>query len=417
MSELTPSIAIIGSGPAGCYSAQFLKKALPDADITVFEALPVPYGLLRYGVAADHQGTKNVSAQFERLFSRGGVRFIGNVEIGKDISLEELKAAFDAVVMATGLSADRQLGIPGDDQPSVMGAAQLLRALNGYPKRDERVDQAPRPLGSRLIVIGNGNVAMDVVRLIAKSEIELDGSDINDEAKREYDIRSVNHIDVIGRSPIDAAKFDLAMLREICHLQEAVVSTADQSLSISCPAADLLLSTLAANTEKKGKVAIRFHFNTTPLLISSRNENTVLTVKSSDGGEVKNFLCDSIITAIGFCHAPSDRFEPATDIYYTGWVKRGPNGTVAENRRDAAEVAATIVANLRKSKVGKGKPGFCAIEAVIQHKAVSFEQWKLLDQHEILSAPPGRCRKKMTSVEEMLAVMTMPFSVAQSEMN
>ncbi|MBN3137519.1 FAD-dependent oxidoreductase [Pectobacterium punjabense] len=413
MPELTPTIAIVGSGPAGCYSAQFLKKSMPGAEITVFEALPVPYGLLRYGVAADHQGTKNISAQFERLFTHSGVRFMGNVEIGRDLSVDELMAAFDVVVFAIGLSSDRKLGIPGDDQENVIGAGKLLRALNSYPKKGVNSQDVIRPLGERVVVIGNGNVAMDIVRLIAKSEDELIGSDVDDNLRLELCTSNVKRIDVVGRSPIDAAKFDLAMLREICHLKGATVNWLNKALDIHCPAADLLLSTEAASSSVSSSVEINFRFNARPLLISSRNQAAVLTLGLNDGDSVEDLEYDTVITAVGFCREESDQLALTPGSYPVGWARRGPKGTVAENRRDAAEVAALIVENWHSGHQSVGKPGLEAIEHLITHKAVSFEQWKRLDRHEIHSAAPGRCRKKTTSITEMLSVMDDHVPVAK----
>jgi len=406
MSELTPTVAIIGSGPAGCYCAQFLKKSLPSAEVIVFEALPVPYGLLRYGIAADHQGSKNISAQFERMFTRGGVCFIGNTEIGKDISLDELKAAFDVVVVATGLSADRKLGITGDDLISVVGAGQLLRTLNGYPDSDHALGYL-RPLGQRVVVVGNGNVAMDVVRLIAKSEEELSGSDINDEARQALCTSGVRRIDVIGRSSVEQAKFDLAMLREICHLKHAIVRCPVKAATFTGPAADLLLSNEATTNRARDVMEINFHFSTTPVLISSDNQTTVLTLKQDGEENLHDICCDTLITAVGFCHG-SGHSLTATGSYSVGWVRRGPKGTVAENRRDAAEVADEILGDLRSGRLITGKTGLKAVEHKIAHKAVSFTQWKILDRHEIHHAAPGRCRKKTTSLTEMLSVMAPP---------
>ncbi|CAG74975.1 probable oxidoreductase [Pectobacterium atrosepticum SCRI1043] len=413
MSELTPTIAIVGSGPAGCYSAQFLKKSIPSAEITVFEALPVPYGLLRYGVAADHQGTKNVSAQFERLFTHSGVRFMGNVEIGKDLGVDELMVAFDVVVFATGLSSDRRLGIPGDDLENVIGAGKLLRALNGYPNKSINGQDVTRPLGDRVAVIGNGNVAMDIVRLIAKSEDELLGSDVDDNLRLELCTTNVRRIDIIGRSPIESAKFDLAMLREICHLKGATVNWLNKPLDINCPAADLLLSTEAVSSLVSGSVEINFRFSAAPLLISSRNQATVLTLRLNEGGTVEDLEYDTVITAVGFCSEESDSLALTPGTYPVGWARRGPKGTVAENRRDAAEVASLIVEDLHNGRQNIGKPGLKAIEHLVTHKAVSFEQWKRLDRHEIHSAAPGRCRKKTTSITEMLSVMENQVPVAK----
>lgn len=406
MLQLMPTIAIIGSGPAGCYSAQFLKKGLPGAEITVFEALPVPYGLLRYGVAPDHQGTKNISSQFERMFTTSNVRFVGNVEIGKDIPLTELIDAFDVVVVATGLYVDRKLGIPGDSLSYVCGAGEILRSLNGYPQSDSNgMGHRLQALGERIAVIGNGNVAMDVVRLIAKSEEELAGSDINDIARKNLCTDKVRCIDVIGRSPIEQAKFDLAMLREICQLKNATIRWPDKHDGSHGLAADLLSSTDEASVGKKGSLEINFRFNSNPLLITARNMSAVLTLNNKSVGSIQDYHYDTIITAVGFCHNPEGSFASVAGVYSVGWARRGPTGTVAANRREAAEVSATILKDLECGRIATGKAGLKTVEDKIMHKAVTFEQWQCLDRYEINSAPSGRCRKKAISIAEMLSVM------------
>ena len=160
----SPTVVVVGSGPSGCYTAQFLRKQWPAADITVLDRLPVPFGLVRYGVAPDHQGTKAVDRQFDRLFTRDGVRFVGNVEVGGPVTVDQLRAAFDVVVLATGVSGDRPLGVPGAELAGVHGAGRLTRLLNDHPDEQHPV----APLGPRVVVVGNGNVALDVVRLLAK---------------------------------------------------------------------------------------------------------------------------------------------------------------------------------------------------------------------------------------------------------
>ena len=167
-------VAVVGTGPAGCYTAQALLKALPGVRVTLVERLPVPFGLVRYGVAADHQGTKAVTRQFDRVLAHPDVTFVGNVEVGTDISLDVLRASFDAVVVATGLHRDRRLGIAGEDLPGVVASGPLTRWANGHPD----VSDAPPLLGRRAVVIGNGNVAVDVVRLLAKAPSDFVGSDL-----------------------------------------------------------------------------------------------------------------------------------------------------------------------------------------------------------------------------------------------
>ena len=176
---MTSKIAIVGAGPSGCFMAQSLGKACPDVEITIIEKLPVPYGLVRYGVAPDHQGTKAVIRQFARLFEKQGVNFAGNVNVGAgdaaDLSLAELRDIFDVVVLATGLSEDRRLGLAGEQTGGVYGSGAVTRFWNDHPS-----DQALAPeFGNQVVVVGNGNVALDVVRLLAKGADDFNGSDFD----------------------------------------------------------------------------------------------------------------------------------------------------------------------------------------------------------------------------------------------
>lgn len=215
---MTQRIAIIGSGPSGCFLAQALRKDWPQAEIDIIERLPVPYGLLRHGVAADHQGTKAVSRQFDRLFEREGVRFWGDVGIGRDVTLEALRELYDAVFLALGLSGDRRLGIPGDDLPGVHGSGWVTRWLNSHPDEAGRVPA----LGARVVVIGNGNVALDLARLLSKDEAELAGSDLDPDHAAV--LASVREVTVVGRGAPEAARFDVAMIKEFGKLAGTRIS-------------------------------------------------------------------------------------------------------------------------------------------------------------------------------------------------
>ena len=161
---MSGKVAIVGAGPSGCYLAQALLKAAPELEVDLIDALPVPYGLVRYGVAADHQGTKAVARQFARVFERQGAQFWGNVALGREVTLEALQGAYDAVVLAAGLAGDRRLGVPGDDLPGVHGAGRLTRALYEHPEAE-----ALPALGAHPLIVGNGNVAIDLLRLLAKA--------------------------------------------------------------------------------------------------------------------------------------------------------------------------------------------------------------------------------------------------------
>src|SRR5574340_527298 len=216
-------IAIVGSGPAACYLADHLLRLAPDAHIDVIERLPVPFGLVRYGVAPDHQGTKAVVRVLDRVLGRDRVGFFGNVEVGRDLRLAELRALYDAVVLATGAPRDRRLGIPGEDLPGVVGSGSFVGWYNDHP------DHAVPPLHAvrSAVVIGNGNVAIDVARILAKSPAEMAGSDIAPPVAQLLAAQPIDAIHVVGRRSAADAKFTAHELGELGTLARARARLAD----------------------------------------------------------------------------------------------------------------------------------------------------------------------------------------------
>ncbi|HLI62067.1 MAG TPA: FAD-dependent oxidoreductase, partial [Terriglobales bacterium] len=210
-------LAIIGSGPAGCYLADQLLRLVPGASVDVLEKLPVPFGLIRYGVAPDHQGTKAVARVFDRVLARAGVSFFGNVEVGREVQLHELLSLYDAVVLAIGAERDRRLGIPGEDLPGVMGSGAFVNWYNGHPHGRP---PAVRDVRSA-VIIGNGNVASDVTRILAKAPDELAGSDIAADAAAWLRSQPLETIHVVGRRGAADAKFSEHELAELGNLQRA----------------------------------------------------------------------------------------------------------------------------------------------------------------------------------------------------
>lgn len=397
-------IAIVGAGPSGCFTAQALLKALPGAEVDILDRLPVPYGLVRYGVAPDHQGTKAVIRQFERLFERQGVAFFGNVELGRDIGLDELRGLYDAVVLATGLSADRRLGIPGEDLAGVIGAGRLTRAWNDHP------DAAEAPaLGRRVVILGNGNVAMDLVRILAKAPGEFEGSDLSARNAETLAAAGVETIEVVGRSPAAQAKFDPVMVRELGKLMGARIRVigaedAEGKLAEALDAVD-------GHAPEGATRTVTFHFGWTPVRLTGGARVEAAQFAATDGGgEEMTLDCDSFLTAIGFESAlPAEReallAQAGADghlgpgLYATGWFRRGPRGTIPENRADAQAVAARIAAELSPG----GKPGRAALAARLP-RAVDYAGWQRIDAAEREDCPPGRCRRKITTIGRMLEI-------------
>lgn len=420
----SPSIAIVGSGPSACYLAQALRKHWAEAQIVMIERLPVPFGLVRYGVAPDHQGTKAVCRQFERLFERERVDFLGNLEVGRDLSLEQLREAFDLVVLATGLYGDRRLGIPGDALDGVHGSGRVTRWFNGHP--DEQ-GFTPR-FGRRVAIVGNGNVAIDVLRLLARSAADFDGSDVADEALRELFAEGVERIDILGRSPADKARFDPVMLRELGKLAGVRLRIEDlpeegvQAADAAGQARLDVLRALAAQAQPAVGRELVFRFGWSPRAVLGENRVEALELQHADGRELRLDV-DSLVSAIGFEEASDavlqrdallgdgadlDKGRLDAGLYCAGWLRRGPRGTIPENRQDARLVAETLVAD-QAAAPRHGRPGLAALPAEVRARGVSYADWQRIDRAETQAAAPGRARRKITDRAGMLAIARSPL--------
>src|ERR1035438_2068423 len=288
-------MAIIGSGPAGCYLADSLLRLIADASIDIFERLPVPFGLVRYGVAPDHQGTKAVARVLDRVLSRDRVSFFGNVEVGRDLSLEELLSLYDVVVLATGASRDRRLNIPGEDLPGVLGSGAFAGWYNSHP------DGQPPPIdGVRsAVVIGNGNVAIDVARVLAKSATELDGSDLSPEVTSWLETQPIETIHVVGRRSAADAKFTQHELAELGTLQRACPIAQDSTALAGNNAIIETLRSFARSESRSAPVRIHFHFNLTPIAFLGDDRLRAVQFRSADGA-LHEIPAQLAITCIGY---------------------------------------------------------------------------------------------------------------------
>ncbi|RGE24341.1 FAD-dependent oxidoreductase [Leucobacter sp. wl10] len=418
-SPTTPKIAVIGSGPSGCYLAQSLLRVAPDCEIAILDRLASPFGLVRYGVAADHQHTKAITRQFDRLFQHDAVRFAGGIEVGRDVSLDELRDLFDAVVIATGLSADRELGVPGAELPGVIGAGAITRALNAHPDEGAALPE----LGSDVVIIGGGNVALDVLRFLVKGRADYEGSDVADAALDSYLAAPAERVTLVSRSAAPDSKGDPQMLKELATLPRAVYSSPDPV----APGAAARLARVAAGrvsaiSEMVAPERARFdgpevtlRFGLIPLRV--RGDRRVEAVEFAADDEVVAVPATSVITAIGFATqrdhalaaltaegAESGRIEPG--LYRTGWAKRGPRGAIPENRACARAVADEIAADLVDGSLSASSsaPGFDGLPSEVRDRAIGYEQWLRLDEHERSIAHSGRVRHKLPDHELMVAV-------------
>ena len=390
---MTHRVAIVGAGPSGFYAADGLLRGRPDLRIDIIDRLPTPYGLVRAGVSPDHQGTKAVVRQFDKLLDQPDLRFAGNLDIGSDLSWEELVAAYDAVVVATGMVIDRKLGIPGEDLAHVWGSWRFVAWLNGHP--DFRGGPDLSAVKS-VAVIGNGNVALDVARLLAKTPDEMAKSDIVPEAAAAIAAAPLTEIHVIGRRGAEHASFTNNELAEMGRLARAV-SVADASvLDAVAPAADPTpeklrkaknietLKGFAAHRPGEKPVTVHFRFHETPKAIRAGE------VDLSTG----TIAADLVVTCIGYT---GEAFPKADGVFAVGWAKRGPSGTIPTNRADSHAVAKDVIAWL-EDRDPKSGPDILPL-------AVDAEGWRRIDKAEVAAgAARGRPRLKIVDRQALLDI-------------
>lgn len=431
-------VAIVGAGPSGLYVADALIRKLPRARVDLLDRLPTPLGLLRGGVAPDHQATKSIARQFDRVLSKAGVRFLGNVAVGRDVSYAELTAIYDVVVICIGAMTDRRMDIPGEDLAGVYGSGAFVAWYNGLPSA---CDLDPLVDAGSVAIIGNGNVALDIARLLGKTEGELASSDLCDHARLKFAAAPLTDIWLIGRrGPLDSG-FTPAELAELGELSRVAISLEGTRLPAQVPD-DLpaerrntveknlaLLHGFADRSEPAGK-AIRLHllFNAAPVAILGELRASRLKLERtridnglmSMTGETFEIRADTVISAIGYRSSPfpglpfdqqrgivsnrQGRVEPG--VYTAGWCKRGPQGVIPANRTDALAVAELIVADLSHG-ADCGKTGAIGLDRLLaerQARVVDFAGWQKINAAEIArGASLGRPREKLTRLEEMLA--------------
>jgi NADPH-dependent glutamate synthase beta subunit-like oxidoreductase len=436
---MTLSIAIIGSGPSAFYTVGALIKEDADCTIDVIERLPCPFGLIRGGVAPDHAKTKNVARAYERSALDARVNYYGNVEVGRDISFAELTERYDAVVLAIGSALDRPLGIPGDDKPGVIGAAAFVGWYNGHP--DFR-DLEPNLDTEGVVVVGNGNVAIDCARVLAKTPKEMAETDLADHAAEAIQAAPIKDIYMCGRRGPIEAKFTNVELREMGELENCapVVDAAQIPDSIPDDVAagmderdlrlrernlETLRSFIGAETAGKEK-RMHFAFFSNPVEVLGDGAAEAVKMEKTEvregravgSGEFFEVPCGLVISAIGYRGeifdgvdfddwagvAVNEDGRVAPGVYAVGWIKRGPTGVIGTNKHDGDLAAKQILEDFSAG----AKPGRAALEALLAERGirwVSYADWQKIDAAEVAAANPGAPRRKFTRVEDMLAVL------------
>ena len=428
--------AVVGSGPAGFYTAEALAKAYgAQARIDVLDRYPVPYGLIRFGVAPDHQSLKAVSKRYDKVAETESVGFIGNVCVGTDVSVDELLDLFDAVILAIGAPHDRKLGIPGEELLGVIGSAEFVGWYNGHP---DFADLDPPLDGTHAAVIGNGNVALDVARILSKTRNEFEGSDIVGHALEALDASKIRTITILGRRGPHQIAMTPKELGELGHLEATVPLVdlndfppveADQALEPGQRKSVTILREFAEIRANKPKSMV-FDFFAKPLAIEGDGHAERVIVERTElddkggargTGETYEVPAELIVSCIGYSTPPFDgvpyderggkfRNESgriADRLYAVGWARRGPTGTIGTNRPDGYEVAEAIAAEMPAGR-GAHRAGAEGLKRLLAErgvKATDFADWRRIEAAEEAAARAGSPREKMVRVEEWLQTL------------
>ena len=432
--ETSPlKVAIIGSGPSGYYTAEALCAHHDNIEIDVLDRLPTPFGLIRGGVAPDHQSIKGVVKRYEKVAERDNVHFIGNLDIGKDVSLAEIEALYDAVVITTGAGLDRPLGIPGDDKTGVIGSACFVGWYNSHPDFTDLDISLSDP---NVVVIGNGNVAIDVVRVLSKTEDEMATSDIAEHAKEKLRTSRVRDLYVVGRRGPLEASFTIKELRELGELTQCtpLVHPEDMPDEERVCAPDMppikkkiceCLRGFSENAADDDKCRLHLRFYARPIEILGGDHVTGVRFERTrveDGacigtGETFDVDCQLVIPCIGYRSAPIEG-APFDDtvgrfinddgvirdgLYVAGWARRGPTGTIGTNKPDGENAAKHILTNHAPSDK-EGHDGLMALATSRDLDLNNFAGWKKIDEAEKSRAKGLAPRAKYTHIDDMMRI-------------
>jgi len=414
-------VAIVGAGPAGYFAAQALQNLQSEDlqfSIDMIERLPTPWGLVRSGVAPDHPKIKSVSKVFEKVANEPNFRLFGNVELGSDLTIEQLKERYDAIVIATGSALGKKLGIPGEDLLGSMSAATFVPWYNAHPDfKDESIDLSC----DTAVVIGAGNVAMDVARMLALEPSELDPTDTADHAIDLFKKSAVRTVVISARRGAEDAAFTSPELRELPKLEHTNVEIAKKDIedALARVGAEIEKDTksnldamllIAEREATNHERTMKFQFLATPVEIKGNGRVEEVVFKKTGGDETFSIKCGLVVTAIGYQAAPLEGIpyengkvvnvdgRVAADIYVVGWAKRGPSGVIGTNKSDAADVMKLLVEDLKSPKNASD------ISDVITHnRVVTQTHWQAINEAEIAAGEPvGKPRRKAVVREELL---------------
>jgi ferredoxin--NADP+ reductase len=440
-------VAVIGSGPAGVYTAQALTDpaARTSVQVDVYDRLPVPYGLVRYGVAPDHPKIKSIIQQLRKVMERPAVRFLGNIRLGRDVTLAELRAYYDAVVVASGASADRALSVPGEDLPGSISATEFVSWYSGHP--DSAVDGIVLT-ATRVAVIGAGNVALDVARMLLAPVERLRATDVPEHVLTELAASPVRDVYILARRGVAQAKFSSKELHEIGELPDVDVLMRPQDLHLDertlnelngdparHHAVDVLRS--FAQREPQGRTKrlhLEFMLRPDAVIGTDRVEAVDLerTAFDSSGtltgtGEIQRLPVQLVVRSVGYRGLPTEGLpfdaaagiiphrhgavlsdgRPVPGVYVAGWIKHGPNGLIGTNRKDASDTVATLFADLPTlpSAPHRDTDELLAVLRARGVDVVDWAGWQHIDAAEVVKGrPAGRSRVKIHDWSELLAL-------------
>ena len=428
----TLSVAVVGAGPSGFYAVDAMLDAFPGCSVDLIDRWPFPFGLVRSGVAPDHLNTKNVTKLYEKTLDKPGVRFVGNVELGRDLSYEELKSLFDVVILAFGMEEPRLLDVPGANLPGVISVTDFVGWYNATPDSKDCADLVSRARSA--VVVGNGNVALDIARLLAKTKDELIATDIVPAAADAMVRAPLNDIYVVGRRGPVEASFSFPELSEFGDLEEAQTLVDGANIPGDASAAEetvrkkkernlRVLRTFAEEKASSKPVRVHFLFHASPVEVIGEDHMTAVKMirnKIVAGKAVatkESFVIDTdlLIPAIGYRMTYLEGLPSLADgggisnedgrveqgVYVVGWARRGPTGVIGTNRVDSRKVVGLISVD---SPVAS-KPGRSSLDALLSKRKVSsvdVPHWRRIDAAEIALGGGGRPRVKFNTVEEML---------------